>query len=528
MNAPTNAALLEFALAHRGGGGQRNPSAFSRRARRRGQGRREGLRSRHRRRSCGRSGHPRGDRARLSGPRHSRRGARHAARRLEVHVGDRPDRRHPQLHPRPDALGDADRAQRRRRRRSSASRTSRTSANRSWRRQAAARSGGAAASGGTLKTRRCPRLCRRGRRLHRSQDVPSPPASASAFDRVVDRARLTRWGGDCYAYCLLAMGLIDIVIEASLHAYDVQALMPIIERGRRRDHDVDGRARATRAATSSRAAIRRCTPKSSRSWRPRPADSGRGACRAGGLRKRVPWPVVRCRARDFALRIDLRTRRGAAYPHFPRGGPRRVTFRAVPAIRFISAHSARILAAAPTCRWRVPFRRGSCRQGRADARAGFAGAEGCRDGGLGARTGQGPRLPAARGARIPGRRRKCGHISIELLGGEGHRRFPEPSRSSTRSSRRRPSSCAGRSAATSTASRSPPNGSRRVAAAAAAPGRQSPAAASRSRWAGSSSRARAFSPGCRSRSASPSFARSRPKASRTSRSSGRTTSSTAT
>ena len=50
----------------------------------------------------------------------------------------------------------------------------------------------------------------------------------AAFDRVASRARLTRWGGDCYAYCLLAMGLIDIVIEASLYAYDVQALMPII------------------------------------------------------------------------------------------------------------------------------------------------------------------------------------------------------------------------------------------------------------------------------------------------------------
>jgi myo-inositol-1(or 4)-monophosphatase len=50
----------------------------------------------------------------------------------------------------------------------------------------------------------------------------------AAFDRVASRARLTRWGGDCYAYCLLAMGLIDIVVEASLHAYDVQALMPII------------------------------------------------------------------------------------------------------------------------------------------------------------------------------------------------------------------------------------------------------------------------------------------------------------
>ena len=54
------------------------------------------------------------------------------------------------------------------------------------------------------------------------------PALA-AFNRVSDRVRLTRWGGDCYAYCLLAMGLIDVVIESSLKAYDVQALIPIVE-----------------------------------------------------------------------------------------------------------------------------------------------------------------------------------------------------------------------------------------------------------------------------------------------------------
>ena len=51
----------------------------------------------------------------------------------------------------------------------------------------------------------------------------------AAFDRVAHRARFVRWGGDCYAYCLLAMGLIDVVIEASLEAYDVQALIPIVE-----------------------------------------------------------------------------------------------------------------------------------------------------------------------------------------------------------------------------------------------------------------------------------------------------------
>jgi histidinol-phosphatase len=54
------------------------------------------------------------------------------------------------------------------------------------------------------------------------------PAERAAFDRVAEPARLTRWGGDCYAYCLLAMGLIDVVIEADLEAYDVQALIPIV------------------------------------------------------------------------------------------------------------------------------------------------------------------------------------------------------------------------------------------------------------------------------------------------------------
>jgi myo-inositol-1(or 4)-monophosphatase len=64
----------------------------------------------------------------------------------------------------------------------------------------------------------------------------------AAFHRVADRARLTRYGGDCYAYCLLAMGLIDIVIESSLHAYDVQALIPIVETAGGVVSDWDGRS----------------------------------------------------------------------------------------------------------------------------------------------------------------------------------------------------------------------------------------------------------------------------------------------
>ena len=40
--------------------------------------------------------------------------------------------------------------------------------------------------------------------------------------------RLSRYGGDCYAYCMLAAGHIDLVIETELKPHDVAALIPII------------------------------------------------------------------------------------------------------------------------------------------------------------------------------------------------------------------------------------------------------------------------------------------------------------
>lgn len=50
-----------------------------------------------------------------------------------------------------------------------------------------------------------------------------------AFDSVANSVRLSRWGGDCYAYCMLAAGHLDLVIEASLQPYDIVALIPIVE-----------------------------------------------------------------------------------------------------------------------------------------------------------------------------------------------------------------------------------------------------------------------------------------------------------
>ena len=51
----------------------------------------------------------------------------------------------------------------------------------------------------------------------------------AAFREVSKVCRLTRYGLDCYAYALLAAGHIDLVIEAGLSNYDIQAPIGVIE-----------------------------------------------------------------------------------------------------------------------------------------------------------------------------------------------------------------------------------------------------------------------------------------------------------
>ncbi|HZP77497.1 MAG TPA: histidinol-phosphatase [Pseudolabrys sp.] len=48
------------------------------------------------------------------------------------------------------------------------------------------------------------------------------------FSRVEEAVRLSRYGGDCYAYCMLAAGQIDLVIETELKPHDILPLIPII------------------------------------------------------------------------------------------------------------------------------------------------------------------------------------------------------------------------------------------------------------------------------------------------------------
>jgi histidinol phosphatase-like enzyme (inositol monophosphatase family) len=49
------------------------------------------------------------------------------------------------------------------------------------------------------------------------------------FEKVQAKTRLSRYGGDCYAYCMIAAGFVDLVVETGLKPHDIVALIPIIE-----------------------------------------------------------------------------------------------------------------------------------------------------------------------------------------------------------------------------------------------------------------------------------------------------------
>lgn len=54
------------------------------------------------------------------------------------------------------------------------------------------------------------------------------PAERAAFDRLERAVKLSKYGGDCYIYAMLAMGHVDLATDCDLNPYDIQALMPII------------------------------------------------------------------------------------------------------------------------------------------------------------------------------------------------------------------------------------------------------------------------------------------------------------
>ncbi|NKB19077.1 MAG: histidinol-phosphatase [Alphaproteobacteria bacterium] len=78
------------------------------------------------------------------------------------------------------------------------------------------------------------------------------------FSGLSEEVAMTMYGGDCYAYGLLANGHIDLIVEADLKPYDFFALIPVISgaggsmtdwQGDVLDMESDGRIIATGDAT---------------------------------------------------------------------------------------------------------------------------------------------------------------------------------------------------------------------------------------------------------------------------------------
>ena len=97
-----------------------------------------------------------------------------------------------------------------------------------------------------------------------SPDMFAPP-DRPGFDRLRGAARRVTWGGDCYAYGLLALGLVDIVVDATMKHLGLGGA-GAGGRGRGRAGDRlarRGADRRPRTAGCSRWAIRPCWPRPS-------------------------------------------------------------------------------------------------------------------------------------------------------------------------------------------------------------------------------------------------------------------------
>ena len=62
-----------------------------------------------------------------------------------------------------------------------------------------------------------------------SRDCFASEADYAAYRRIETACRFTRKGCDAYMYAMLADGRIDLIIESGLQAYDIMALIPVVE-----------------------------------------------------------------------------------------------------------------------------------------------------------------------------------------------------------------------------------------------------------------------------------------------------------
>jgi inositol-phosphate phosphatase/L-galactose 1-phosphate phosphatase/histidinol-phosphatase len=91
-----------------------------------------------------------------------------------------------------------------------------------------------------IRVRACPTLAEAILSLTSPQMFSA--AQRTAVARLESAVRFPVYGGDCYAYGLLAMGSVDLIVEADLDVHDFMALVPVIEGAGGRVTDWQGAA----------------------------------------------------------------------------------------------------------------------------------------------------------------------------------------------------------------------------------------------------------------------------------------------
>jgi histidinol phosphatase-like enzyme (inositol monophosphatase family) len=117
-------------------------------------------------------------------------------------------------------------------------------------------------NGRPIQVRACASL--EGAYMYSTAPIMFPGAFEKRHEALTQHVKLFRWGGDCYAYGLLASGHVDLVVENSLKLYDFAALVPVVMgagglitdwQGRELDINSDGSVLAAGDIGVHRAAI---------------------------------------------------------------------------------------------------------------------------------------------------------------------------------------------------------------------------------------------------------------------------------
>jgi myo-inositol-1(or 4)-monophosphatase len=78
-----------------------------------------------------------------------------------------------------------------------------------------------------MRARACPALA--GATLFTTSPHLFRGRARAGLERLEAAVRLVRYGIDCYAFALLAMGFVDLVVESGLDDHDIVPLVPIVE-----------------------------------------------------------------------------------------------------------------------------------------------------------------------------------------------------------------------------------------------------------------------------------------------------------